>query len=96
MAEKFREKGILTSAELCNKLLEDTGVALLPGIDFGCRPDELTARLSYVDFDGYNALKIISTVYHKEILNKKFVTEHCPKVYQGVERIGNWLPELKN
>ena len=37
-------------------MLEDTGVALLPGIAFGRPENELTCRLSYVDFDGKNAI----------------------------------------
>ncbi len=33
-------------------MLEEAGVAMLPGIDFGHQPDELVARMAYVDFDG--------------------------------------------
>jgi len=32
---KLAEKGILTGVEPCNKLLQDTGVAILPGAHFG-------------------------------------------------------------
>ena len=41
------------------KLLEDTGVALLPGSVFGRPEDELTARFAYVDFDGAKALAAV-------------------------------------
>ena len=37
---------------MCNQLLKDTGVAVLPGCDFGFPKDKLVFRLSYVDFDG--------------------------------------------
>ncbi|WP_251978774.1 pyridoxal phosphate-dependent aminotransferase [Salinicola avicenniae] len=50
--ERLAARGIHTSAELTTRLLEEAGVALLPGSAFGCEPTELTARLAYVDFDG--------------------------------------------
>ena len=45
-------RGIETSAALCERLLEETGVAILPGTDFGCSERELSARMALVDFDG--------------------------------------------
>ncbi len=54
-AERLRERGVTTSKELCSRLLEDTGVAILPGVNFGRPEDELTARIAYVDFDGAGA-----------------------------------------
>lgn len=44
---------------MCRRLLEDTGVAILPGGDFGCSPEELTARLAYVDFNGKAAIEAL-------------------------------------
>ena len=38
------------------KLLEETGVAILPGSAFGRPETELTARMAYVDFDGAKML----------------------------------------
>ncbi|MCA1758975.1 MAG: aminotransferase class I/II-fold pyridoxal phosphate-dependent enzyme, partial [Bacteroidales bacterium] len=46
--DKLASKGILTSFELCEALLQETGVAILPGMDFGRQPEELTCRLAYV------------------------------------------------
>jgi aspartate aminotransferase len=54
--EKLAACGITTGAELTQTILEDTGVALLPGSAFGMPKDSLTARLAYVDFDGAGAL----------------------------------------
>ena len=61
-AEKIRSKNIFTSLELTTCLLENTGVALLPGSVFGRPEDEFTARLSYVDFDGARALAAAETI----------------------------------
>ena len=37
---------------MCKDILNNTGVALLPGSDFGFNPDKMLARLSFTDFDG--------------------------------------------
>nr|WP_299243066.1 aminotransferase class I/II-fold pyridoxal phosphate-dependent enzyme [uncultured Halomonas sp.] len=55
--EALAARGITTSAELTARLLEDAGVALLPGSAFGCDPSQLTVRLAYVDFDGDALMK---------------------------------------
>ncbi|WP_110690049.1 pyridoxal phosphate-dependent aminotransferase [Salinicola endophyticus] len=54
--DRLAARGIHTSAELTARLLEETGVALLPGSAFGCAPEQLSARLAYVDFDGEQLL----------------------------------------
>ncbi|WP_280538892.1 aminotransferase class I/II-fold pyridoxal phosphate-dependent enzyme [Chromohalobacter sp. 11-W] len=50
--ETLRARGITTSSELTATLLEEAGIALLPGSAFGCEATQLTTRLAYVDFDG--------------------------------------------
>ena len=59
MLPKFGMKQMNNSLEFCNKILEETGVALLPGTSFGRPSNELTARLAYVDFDGTGALQFM-------------------------------------
>lgn len=54
--DDLARRGIHTSPQLASRLLEDVGVALLPGSDFGRPSQELTVRLAYVDFDGTQAL----------------------------------------
>ncbi|MBK6508979.1 MAG: aminotransferase class I/II-fold pyridoxal phosphate-dependent enzyme [Haliea sp.] len=49
--------GINNSIDLCERLLTDTGVALLPGVAFGRPSSELTVRIAFVDFDGARALE---------------------------------------
>lgn len=52
MRGRLAGRGITTDLELCTALLEEAGVALLPGSAFLMDPAALTARLAYVDFDG--------------------------------------------
>ncbi|RMF75912.1 MAG: aminotransferase class I/II-fold pyridoxal phosphate-dependent enzyme, partial [Acidobacteria bacterium] len=47
LREGLAEAGITTSDALCRRLLEETGVGILPGTDFGRPPEELTARIAY-------------------------------------------------
>ena len=83
--DSLEKKGIHGSAQLCQQLLQDTGVALLPLRDFGFPESFLGARLSYVDFDGAQALALIE--------EKPEVTAEdlAPRVIQGVQLIADWL-----
>ena len=52
----LRSRGIFTNVDLCERLLDETGVATIPGASCGRPPSELTLRMAYVDFDGAQAL----------------------------------------
>ncbi|MEZ5198657.1 MAG: aminotransferase class I/II-fold pyridoxal phosphate-dependent enzyme [Bacteroidales bacterium] len=91
--EKLADKGIYTSVEFCNRLLEDTGVAILPGSDFGRQPEELTARLAYVDFDGAKALEMAAK-FPDNGLDKAFVNTHCTKLVEAFNKLAGWLYSL--
>lgn len=91
MRERLRVRGICSSAELCERLLADTGVAILPGRAFGRPPDELTARLSYVDFDGARALEAALCEGAAGALDEPFVQKHAPRVVEGLSRLAEWL-----
>lgn len=75
-----------TSAALAAGALESTGVAFLPGSDFGRPPDEATARLSLVDFDGGAALEAAATAD----VDAAFVERWCGRVLEGVGRLARW------
>ncbi len=91
--EKLKSHNIVTSAELCDSILEETGVALLPGIDFGHQPDELVARLAYVDFDGRLALEKLSA-YRDKKLQESYLSEYCPSIWEGTKALCDWFTEL--
>ncbi|APD06474.1 aspartate transaminase [Flavobacteriaceae bacterium UJ101] len=81
--EKLSQRGIHTSNDLCETLLKEAQVALLPGSAFGVSEEELVARLAYVDLE--DPLKI----------NESFVLEkHAPRIIEGIQRIKKWLLEL--
>lgn len=90
-ARRLRARGIRTSVELCERLLDDTGVAILPGCDFGRPPEELTARLAYVNFDGGAALAAAARIPHRKALGEEYLRACCGDALEAVERICGWL-----
>lgn len=91
---KLQAAGMYTSQALCKKLLEDTGVAILHGSSFSRPENEYTARLAYVDFDGASALATAKTIPLHEALPENFNTLHCPRVIEGITKIGEWITNL--
>jgi aspartate aminotransferase len=91
LRDRLAERGIRTSRHLCERILEETGVGILPGTDFGRPPEELTARVAYVDFDGGRALDAAAGASDASPLGRGFVREHAPEVLTAIERIVEWV-----
>ena len=94
-ARVLRREGIRTSAHLCEKLLEDTGVAILPGSSFMRAQEEFTARIAYVDFDGARALVASEAVPLRRPLDDQFLEAHCADMLSAVDRIVEWLEKYR-
>lgn len=88
--ERLAARGITESDVMCERLLEEAGVALLPGVDFLRAATDLTARLSFVDFDGGEALEASRKIGLDAPLPADFVEGHCARMVAGLERIGEW------
>lgn len=74
--------GINTSPQLAEALLQQTGVALLPGTAFGMPPHSLTTRLAYVDFDG------------QAVLDGKDYNAVFNRLAAGTNALVNWLQQV--
>lgn len=89
----FTAKGIRSSSELCEEILHESGVALLPGEAFGRPETELSARLSFVDFDGEAAL-----AYRKAApsanLDEAFLRQYCPAMVAAMDSLHAYLKQL--
>ena len=84
---EFVNKNFSTSSEMCKTILRDTGVALLPGSDFGCSEKKMLARLSFTDFDGSSFMNGIKK--HKNIdLNS--INNFAPKIIEGTKKLREW------
>jgi aspartate aminotransferase len=87
-AEALESRGIKTSRDLCTRLLDDAGVACLPGTDFGRPATELTLRMAYVDFDGAAALAAADP---GAAIHDEFLQTYCPNLLAAMDRIQDWL-----
>ena len=88
---EFKNKKFKTSAQLCDIILKETGVAMLPGSDFGFKPKKMLTRLSYTDFDGIEFFKNVSS--YKSI-SEEMVKTYAPNVVEWVTKLSNWAKNL--
>jgi len=95
--EPFRQaleaRGITDSRTLCHRLLDETGAATLPGADFGGRPEELTLRMAYVDFDGARALAAAEVLPKDVEIDDDFVRRYAGELVKAIESLAAWIQE---
>ena len=89
--EILNERNIYDSKTLCKQLLDDTGVALLPGSDFGRKPKELSARLAYVNFNGNETLRKSMELSKESVLTMEHLSESVLDIVNGINEIINWI-----
>lgn len=90
---KLNKRGIYTGKDFCNTLLEETGIALLPGEAFGLQEAHITARLSYVDFNGQELLQILEKFPETKV-DESFVEQNCPRIVLATKKMKAWLASL--
>ena len=88
---EFKNKKYKTSSELCEAILKDTGVAMLPGSDFGFKPKKMLTRLSYTDFDG---VEFFRNVTNCKMIDDEMIKKYAPNVVEGVSKLSNWVKNL--
>ena len=84
---EFTNTKFSSSSEMCRDILSKTGVALLPGSDFGIEQNKMLARLSYTDFNGVDFLK--NTSGGKKLDNDD-LKKYAPNVVNGVSKLKGW------
>ena len=85
---EFLDKKFKNSEEMFTNLLNDTGVALLPGSEFGFSKDRLIARLSFTDFDGKEFMDNFST---QSKIDNNLIYKFAPKIVEGTKRLKEWV-----
>ena len=80
-----------SSSKMCKEILDKTGVALLPGSDFGVDTKKMVARLSYTDFEGETFLKNTSG---SKNLNKDDLIKYAPNIVEGISKLKVWSNSL--
>ena len=88
---EFTNTKFSSSSEMCSDILNKTGVALLPGSDFGLDSKKMLARLSYTDFDGSNFLR--NSLGSKKLDNAD-LKKYALNIVDGVLKLKEWSGSL--
>jgi len=88
---EFTNAKFSSSSEMCEDILNKTGVALLPGSDFGLESSKMLARLSYTDFDGASFLR--NTLGSNKLDNAD-LKKNAPNIVDGVKALKQWSNSL--
>ena len=88
---EFTNAKFSSSSEMCKDILNKTGVALLPGSDFGLKSSKMLVTLSYTDFDGANFLR--NTVGGNKLDNAN-LKKNAPNIVDGVNALKEWSNSL--
>jgi aspartate aminotransferase len=91
IADRLSRQGITNSVSLCEHILQETCAAVLPGVVFERPPEELSVRLSYVNFNGAKALAASETIPLHNGLTEGFISQTCEETVAGVQRIADWV-----
>ena len=88
---EFTNAKFSSSSEMCRDILDKTGVALLPGSDFGLDSKKMIVRLSYTDFNGSDFL---SNTSGSKNLDNADLKKYAPNIVEGVIKLKAWSSSL--
>ncbi len=88
---EFLNSKFKTSSEMCENILKETGVALLPGSDFGFYESKMLARLSFTDFDGE---KFMNSIEEDQSIDFDIIKKLAPKIVEGVDKLKKWSESI--
>ena len=88
---EFLIKKFSTSQDMCSDILEKTGVALLPGSDFGFSKERMIVRLSFTDFNGQEFMDCIKK---NNKLDTSLISKFAPKIVEGTNKLKLWSESL--
>ena len=88
---EFLNKKFNSSTEMCDDILNKTGVALLPGSDFGFDQTRMLARLSFTDFDGK---KFMEEIENNTKIDDTKINKLAPKIVEGVDKLKKWSESI--
>ncbi len=88
---EFLNNKFKTSSKMCDSILKDTGVVLLPGSDFGFNSNKMLARLSFTDFDGQEFMEQIED---NQKVDDVMINKFAPKIVEGVDKLKKWSESI--
>lgn len=87
--QPLAERGIHSSTQLTKVLLNEAGVAMLPGEDFGCTADTLAVRTAMVDYQGPAVFEQFTTLRSNTFSEQ--IEQQIPNISTGLTRLADWL-----
>ena len=88
---EFLNKKFNSSSEMCNNILNETGVALLPGTDFGFDQTQMLARLSFTDFNGQ---EFMNKIEDNQKIDNDHIVNFAPKIIEGIDKLKKWSDSI--
>ena len=76
---------------MCDDMLKNANVALMPSSSFLLSEDDPSARFCYVTFDGAKCIKELEVLGDGAILGDDFVEKFCPELVKGVQNLCGWV-----
>ncbi len=89
---EFPNQKYKNSTQLCEAILEETGVAMLPASEFGFGEKKMLTRLCYIDFDGDKFLN--ADIDGDKLIDDKIIEKYAPNVVEGVSKLSKWAKNL--
>ena len=97
-ADALKLRGITTSTDLANHLLDKYRIASLPGIDFGIPESSLSLRLStsYLDMEtSENSRRIFNLFKYNSDPELFMSSDNHPVIYSAMSAFKRFLDDLK-
>ena len=88
---EFLNHRFRSSSKMCEDILKQTGVALLPGSDFGFDKTRMLARLSFTDFDGQ---QFMDQTQNEQNIKEDLILKFAPKIVEGVHELKKWSDSI--
>ena len=88
---EFLNKKFNSSSEMCNSILNETGVTLLPGTDFGFDQTQMLARLSFTDFKGQ---EFMNKIEDNQKIDIDHIANFAPKIIEGIDKLKKWSDSI--
>ena len=89
---EFLDKKFKSSEEMCNDMLRKSGVAALPGSEFGFPENKMYARISFTDFNGEEFMKNFSKSSNS--IDENLLYKFAPKIVQGTKKLKAWVESI--
>ena len=89
-------RGVTTSTELANHLLDEYQLATLPGTAFNVRPEDLSLRLasSYLDMETDAAAEAVLDAFRADPDPERFMRDHHPATNEAIARFEAFVGSL--